>query len=296
MELRRVLLAVSLVSVTGNLAFASSPAVSTQLNPSGPWEVHYESDSCKLRRDFKGAGDQVGIEFARFEPGDQFQFVIIGKPLEPLMLSQSYVVQFGNQPAQQVLYPTLVKGENGIPAAFSDLPGIKPIPMRDWILLRRHKMPPPQVVMPDEEESVGSILVANPAYHFVLRTGPLGSAMAALRDCMDKVVTSWGVDPKRLKTNAQPKGSPSDWLFPKDYPRDALHEHKSGLLQFRLSIDPNGAVTNCNILRAINESAFVQTTCRLLRERAHFKPARDVSGIAVPGYFVSSVRFVTPPK
>lgn len=82
------------------------------------------------------------------------------------------------------------------------------------------------------------------------------------------------VEPARAKANL-----PS--LFSdEDYPASAVRSGESGTASFRLEVGANGRVTNCTITSSSGSSALDSTTCRLLRSRARFSPAKDSTGAA----------------
>ena len=63
-----------------------------------------------------------------------------------------------------------------------------------------------------------------------------------------------------------------------DYPPAALAARQEGRTSYRLAIGPDGRVTGCVVLGSSGSSALDAATCRLLRARARFTPARDSSG------------------
>lgn len=79
---------------------------------------------------------------------------------------------------------------------------------------------------------------------------------------------------------------PSDWPFNRftsdDYPSRAMRGEEEGQVGYHLEIGPSGRVTNCTIRRSSGSAALDQETCRIVRIRARFTPARDSEGNAVP--------------
>ena len=67
-----------------------------------------------------------------------------------------------------------------------------------------------------------------------------------------------------------------------DYPAAALRDRAEGRTAIALGIGPDGRVFNCTITASSGSAALDSTTCRLMRSRARFAPARDANGIAVP--------------
>jgi TonB family protein len=62
-----------------------------------------------------------------------------------------------------------------------------------------------------------------------------------------------------------------------DYPT-MMEGRQEGIVGFRLTVGPNGRVTDCRVTSPSGSSALDQTTCRILRSRARYVPARDSAG------------------
>ena len=63
-----------------------------------------------------------------------------------------------------------------------------------------------------------------------------------------------------------------------DYPADAQRNGEQGTAQARLSVDTNGRVTGCVLVRKSGSRSLDDATCRILKKRARFKPAHDSQG------------------
>jgi protein TonB len=64
-----------------------------------------------------------------------------------------------------------------------------------------------------------------------------------------------------------------------DYPPPALRRREQGTTRFRLTVGGgDGRVTNCSVIRSSGSSMLDTATCRIMRQRARFTPARDVNG------------------
>jgi protein TonB len=97
-------------------------------------------------------------------------------------------------------------------------------------------------------------------------------------------------DPPRAKTPLQALISLDD------YPMSALARREQGRVEFRLDIGANGRVLGCAITRSSGSTALDSTTCRILRSRARYTPARDSNGMPV-GYPVEdAVEWRLPEK
>lgn len=262
-----------------------------EFQPAGPWNVHYEEETCKLRRDFVSGEDVIGLEMTKLTLGDGFQFVLIGHPIRSLSTATKFTVQFGTLPQLTAINHNGALTAGKLPVAMADFAGIKPIDPVAYKVAFEKGIAPPGVASPSDEAAVTSITIKHGKASLILHTGTMGKAFAVWRNCADDMVKSWGVDPRVIKTPSHPSGNPALWLTTNDYPSDALREYKGGLINFRLTIGPDGKPSKCSIQRAINESLFAQTTCKLLMKRARFSPALDAEGKPVASFFISSARF-----
>jgi protein TonB len=69
-------------------------------------------------------------------------------------------------------------------------------------------------------------------------------------------------------------------ILSRDYPRAA--QGSQGTVEARLTISATGAVIGCAIARSSGNAVLDETTCRLIRQRFRFNPARDEQGNALP--------------
>lgn len=72
-------------------------------------------------------------------------------------------------------------------------------------------------------------------------------------------------------------------VSPDDYPAQAAANREGGTVRFRLDVGTSGRVDGCTILRSSRSAILDASTCRLMRSRARFMPARDASGQPVTG-------------
>jgi TonB family protein len=92
--------------------------------------------------------------------------------------------------------------------------------------------------------------------------------------------------------NATPAQSPANlasYISNDDYPADAMRRGAQGRVRFTLDVDATGAVGGCTITQSSNDASLDEATCRLLSERARFRPARDATGRAVPDHYSASI-------
>nr|WP_314445140.1 TonB family protein [uncultured Sphingomonas sp.] len=58
------------------------------------------------------------------------------------------------------------------------------------------------------------------------------------------------------------------WIFPEDYPAELLRTRASGTVEFALTFNPEGRVTQCLITKSAGKAMLDSTACRLARNRA----------------------------
>ncbi len=63
-----------------------------------------------------------------------------------------------------------------------------------------------------------------------------------------------------------------------DYPAAAVSARLQGSTGVTITVGPDGRVTGCSVTRSAGSSILDSSTCRLLRNRARFRPARDAAG------------------
>jgi len=83
-------------------------------------------------------------------------------------------------------------------------------------------------------------------------------------------------------------------LTGRDLPRDLLQQWPAGVPVFlRLRVNPQGYVSECNVLRGTGNPSIDNTMCNIAHDRLRFRPAVNRSGQAVAGWFGYAQR---PPR
>jgi len=100
--------------------------------------------------------------------------------------------------------------------------------------------------------------------------------------------------PPKTVQPVQPKANLASLFSTDDYPASAIRAEESGTTGFRLDVGSNGRVTNCSVTSSSGSSALDSATCRLLRSRARFTPARDNTGAATSGTHSSRIVWRLP--
>ena len=96
------------------------------------------------------------------------------------------------------------------------------------------------------------------------------------------------VKPARAKANL------ASYVSDQDYPSSAVHNEEQGTTRFRLGVGPDGRVSECSVIGSSGSSALDSATCRLMKQRAKFTPARNSAGEATSDSVTSAIRWVLP--
>jgi protein TonB len=93
---------------------------------------------------------------------------------------------------------------------------------------------------------------------------------------------------------ARAKANLGSYVSDADYPSDAIRREEQGTTRFRLAVGPDGRVTGCTVTGSSGSAALDIATCRVMRSRARFAPARDTSGNAVADAVSSAIVWRLP--
>ena len=130
-----------------------------------------------------------------------------------------------------------------------------------------------------------------------METGPMRAPLAALDKCIDNLLTHWGIDVEKHKTltrEVRPIESPGRWVVSSDYPLNMLQAGQPALVEFRLSVGPDGVPTACHIQSTTRPKEFDNAVCKSVMRRARFEPALDLTGKPLASFYRNTVRFQIP--
>jgi protein TonB len=100
--------------------------------------------------------------------------------------------------------------------------------------------------------------------------------------------------PPRTVEPARAHADLASYVSSADYPDAALRAEQQGMTRFRLLVGPDGRVTDCIVTGSSGSSSLDATTCRLMKSRARFTPARDSSGKPTTDTVANAIRWVLP--
>ena len=81
------------------------------------------------------------------------------------------------------------------------------------------------------------------------------------------------------------------WITGSDYPTEAIGTGAKGRVDFQIDINPQGLPENCIIMRSSGFDILDQATCRLILQRARFRPAIDEAGRPTQGAYRDRVHW-----
>lgn len=153
---------------------------------------------------------------------------------------------------------------------------------------KQEAAPPPPPVAPPVKIDVA---IAPPAIETVQVAPPPAPVVPVIAPPAPAIAPP----PPRIPPKAAaPRGRPQEWVTTNDYPSRALREEREGTTGFRLTVGPDGKVTNCEVTSSSGSPDLDEATCSNLRRRARFTPATDGEGQPTTGSYSSRTRWVIP--
>lgn len=283
---------IAFVAIWSMVLSSAAAAAPVELRRSDKWHLDYGEEVCRLVGTFGEGNQQILIRMARFGPDDRVDLSFYGQPLKTGVPFRKIWIDFGstNQPAQT----TAQTGSAGdLPALFAGvvrLDNAKGAKTTDSAIVPS--------ITPEREAAIRALdlhVVGGPAYRLDL--GSMAAPMRLMRDCTDALVKHWGFDPAQVRawrSGPTPEVSPARWLDTNDYPPGALAAGVMGNVRFRLDVDETGRVTACHIQEETEPARFGEQTCRLLSQRAHFRPALAADGKPTKSFYLNAMHWTLP--
>jgi len=289
--------AVVLTASVVTTPLGASPREPELLAPSSPWNVNYGDDSCRLARVFGADDAMTFVVLDQFAPGDAFKLTLGGKRFRYISNGGRASVRFGPDEAEQTREYFTGNYSTELPALIlrGDI-RLNNLPPRSGKQspLSVDETPP---LSPARIAAVNELIIGRPLSRPVkFALGSMRAPVAALNKCLDNLLTNWGIDVARhatLSRRAKPTGNPSSWIVSGDYPLSAVFRGAQGIVNFRLSIGPDGQPTSCHIQQSSRPPEFDTTVCKALMRRARFTPALDKDRQPLASYFRGTVVFKT---
>jgi protein TonB len=99
--------------------------------------------------------------------------------------------------------------------------------------------------------------------------------------------------PPRVSQRASAKGDPNRYFSSDNYPPAALRAEAEGRVAARITIGPNGRVTDCVVTSSSGNADLDRATCSGAR-RVQYSAARDDSGNPISSTSSVAVRWTMP--
>lgn len=104
-----------------------------------------------------------------------------------------------------------------------------------------------------------------------MRTPGAAAAVAALRACNQDLLRSWRIpDPSTYSSPAQIR---SGGITSHDYPEAAIREGQQGTVVTRLTVSPEGRVTQCTPVVSSGYRVLDEQSCNVILRRLRYDPA-----------------------
>jgi TonB family protein len=277
------------------------------LKPSSRWHVNYADDSCRMMRMFGEGDEESAFVIERYGPTDSFFMLVGGKPLKAARHVDT-ALRFG--PDGYEFDRSTKEGEFGehSPAVMASGMRLVATPDADEYQSYNERFDPEkeaqdtdlfeQEITPEQEAAISWLEIRRGrARPIRLELGSMGPPMEAMRQCIDELLTHWGIDleaHREITRAVVPKANPARWVRSSDYPLNLVRKGAQGLVQFRLSVGADGVPTQCHIQASTRPEGFDKAVCNALMRRARFEPALDAEGRPIASYWRSAVSFEMP--
>jgi TonB family protein len=247
---------------------AGRTAVPQQLNgrPTSGWLIDVGNEQCTAQRIFRSDDRQLKLR------------------LQPLPTTENVAIM--------VELPETAHGHLEI--AQVELGDLK---LRDKVLITRTAGPGRMtfrfVVGRDELirlAATPSLKVSSAGFTVHFPVFGLSDVVTPLDTCISQLLARWGLDEKdqaRLAKFPVPKKPDSHYINDNDYPQTALNRRAIGQVEARVTVSTDGLPSDCQLVRSSGHPDLDLATCRLILERARFRPALDRTGqpMVSPHYF-----------
>lgn len=140
------------------------------------------------------------------------------------------------------------------------------------------KLPTDGPVVPWTPQPTPTVIIAEPGPIVVPKADPPAPIVEKART----------VEPARAKANL------ASYVSDEDYPSNAVRNEEQGTTRFRLAVGPDGKVKECTVTSSSGSSALDSTTCRLMKQRARFTPARNNRDEPTSDTVTNAIRWVLP--
>ncbi|MEO1488045.1 MAG: TonB family protein [Pseudomonadota bacterium] len=293
----------ALCVLAGIAALASAPvsAKTTVLKPSGPWQVDFGLEKCRLARLFGGEDNQHLIFFDQYWPSPSLSMTVSGPSFERFEARRRTTKVSGRDNRRVT---RLAFGADG--TSFETKPFIgeterfgKAVIYASVNVAMGDESPPQTVSgLPQldaaEAQAATVVSLSQTSKTVTLETGPLGDPFKVLNQCTQQLLQDWGLDvEKHLTAQRTPRWTNEKEIAKRilrQYPSAALYRGEQALVLMRVIVDENGSVAECKVVNATVAKSLESPACVAMKD-ARFEPALDAAGNPFRSYFATPITY-----
>lgn len=270
-----------LLSVSAAADATQADSLSSKL-----WTVSPSRSGCTVKRVFAGK-TPITVLVSRYHRGDRGDVILIGLEI-PIPASQEYSIPISIR--SDVSGREISKG-----TAFR-----KPAPATTAILNTSINALGKQLFQTGIGEGDSLIFSTRGQDILTVPADGFTTKGANIEECFAQVGQELlNARPDGESENSPPRGplprsSSANWIRTTDYRTRWLLEGLEGRVQFNLTVSRYGFVEKCKIAQSSGDERLDSGTCRLVKRRARFYPARGDTQQAIEGEWSGAVRWVIP--
>ena len=269
--------------IMGAVAFSDAqaqtqPVAVEALRPTSQWKVEYAERECRLTRNFATDQDLILFRLARGTSFTNYDIMLAGVSIPKQSKRVDIDITISPQNSTQSF-----DGEN------------RDIPNRKERILRWYDGDLVPILAGPKNQAL--FVTSDKNYHVKLKMDDFPAALKAMETCHDDLLKGWGIDGPQMRALAampEPKASPGTWASTKDYPSDLIRAEVGGEVSFKLDVSAEGLPTSCLVIVSSKIEQLDKVTCKIMIQRAKFKPARTAEGSPAASHYINRVRWQVP--
>lgn len=289
----RILVYLSLAAL--GCAFASPAHAADQgpviLEPSSPWELEYADDKCRLSRKFGEGENSTELQLEQSGPEPYFALLLVGNRARAYR-ANTMTIQFGPNEGiteRGFLFGTFRESKMPFVVMYGIHLGVA----------RNDLRPGDDAVVdigPQRESAISDVTFGKGLRQpLKLALGSMGEPMSLMRDCTADLMRHIGLDTEGQSKLARAP-IPTNWrvmarFIQERYPQKMLEQGLEGTVEVRLTVNPAGEATACQIKKSDRPASFDDSVCFGLVKIARFEPALGTDGKPRYGFYNTRVSY-----
>ncbi|KPL66961.1 hypothetical protein SZ64_01950 [Erythrobacter sp. SG61-1L] len=275
------------------MAGAKEPIV---LEPDRPWTLDYAEERCSLIRHFGNEKKGLQLQIDSYGSRAKFRFLVTGnyvpssnKPAG--LISVKFTPDDGFRKNQDALLGKARKW-NAVSFGAAFLP-VEDAGLDDEGLSQKEifqRAAEAESIRQEFEQATDSMTLHFERLQDVhLKMGKMTKPLAALRECIDNLYVSWGLDPAKLHTQSRAPipDMKSVLQILSSYPVSMRYSGTSAFISVRIMVDEHGNATSCVVQNNNADKPFRDAVCNSLASR--FEPALDADGNPIASFYQTNV-------